>query len=223
MQDTTTRPSVAGLSERLLRDAGTIDLADGHARLFIHGVRRLAAGRPLSDADVTALAAGQGLTLAEANESLKWLAERNDDGDIIGLGGLSLGNWGHHFRVDGRDLTTWCALDTLYLPQLLKLPVAITSPDPVTGEEVAVTIGTDGTIEAPATAVISIVVPKIDHQGLESAEQIWMAFCNYSLYFASEANGRAWFAGKNVEPFFLTVAEGMELGRQWLQPIIRYA
>lgn len=221
MGSITTEPTVDALVEALLRDAGTIDLGDAEARLFIMTARRLAEGRPVTRDALAALAEREGLTGNEAEESLQWLSERDEEGSIVGLGGLSLNEWGHRFRVDGRDFTTWCALDTLYLPRVLDRWALATSSDPQSGEELRVRIGPDGEVEAPAGAVISIVVPQIDHKSLESAEQIWTAFCNYSLYFASEANGRAWFEGKHVTPYFLPIADGARLALDWLSPVTR--
>lgn len=218
-----TKPTVDEIVAALLQDTGTIDLQGNEARLFIQTVRHLAQGQPVTTEGVRSIAAEVELTLEQANDVLNWLAERNDAGDIVGLAGLSLNPWNHEFRVNGRDLTTWCALDTLYLPHILRQDVGIKSTDPVTDEIIQFRIGTDGQLDAPEDVVISLIVPKVDHQGLESAEQIWTAFCNYSLYFATEENGRTWFEGKQVEPLFLSVAEGIELGQKWFAQVIEYA
>jgi alkylmercury lyase len=218
-----TRQTVDEIVAALVRDAGAIDLHDNEARLFIHVVRRVAEGQPLTDQDVTEIAAGLGLTKTEADDVLNWVAERNDAGDIVGIAGLSQNHWSHGFRVNGHDLTTWCALDTLYLPLLLRNEAVITSKDP--GTEVAITIAIDeeGVVRAPAGAVISIVVPKTDQKGLESAEQIWSAFCSYSHYFTSIESGREWFEGKHIDPIFLSIEEGFELGRKWFAQVLQYA
>ena len=109
------------------------------------------------------------------------------------------------------------------MPQIIRQDVEISSADPISNETIHITLGVDGKFDAPPEAIISLVVPKIDQQGLESAEQIWSAFCSYSHYFASEANGRAWFEGKHVEPLFLSVPEGIELGQKWFAQVIHYA
>lgn len=220
---TMTKPTVDEVVAALLRDAGTIDLHGNEARLFVQTVRRLTQGQPLSEKEIEEIAAGLSMTLENANGMLGWLAEHNDDGDIVGLAGLSLNQWSHSLRVNGRNFTTWCALDTLYLPQIIQQDVEIRSADPVSNKSIAVTLEMNGKLIAPKNAVISIVVPKIDQQGMESAEQIWSAFCSYSHYFESEENGRIWFEEKRVEPLFLSVAEGIELGQKWFAQIIQYA
>jgi hypothetical protein len=209
--------------EALLRDAGTIDLHGDEARLFVQALRRLTEGNPLNARDVEEIAASVGLTKEQADNVLSWIAEKNDDGEIVGMAGLSQNQWNQKFRINGRDFTTWCALDTLYLPQVIGQAAAVEAPDPVTGEVVRFTLGPDGVDEVPERAVISIVVPKVKEKGIESAEQIWTAFCSYSHYFTSVENGQKWFEGKHVEPIFLTIDEGYELGGKWFAQIIHYA
>lgn len=217
------KPGVDDIVAALLRDAGTIDLRGNKAQLFIQSVRRLAEGKPLTAQDVTEIAGGVGLSRNQAGAVLSWLAERNEEGDIVGLAGLSLKQWNHNFEVNGRHFTTWCALDTLYLPQIIRKDAKIRSVDPITDEKIHVTLAPDGVVEAPANAVISIVIPKIDQKGLESAEQIWSAFCSYSHYFTSTESARQWFQERHVEPLFLSVDEGFELAGKWFAQIIQVA
>lgn len=223
MDRTLEKLSVDEIVEALIQDAGTIDLHGEEARLFVQTLRRLMKGQPLNSEDVDRLAVEIGLTRDQADSVLNWIAERNDEGDIVGLAGLSLNEWNQKFRVNGNNFTTWCALDTLYLPQVLKKSAEVEAIDPVTNENIQVTLGPDGVEEAPEDAVISIVVPKVDKKGIESADQIWSAFCSYSHYFASLESGQEWFQDKHVEPVFLTIDEGHELGGKWFAQIISYA
>lgn len=219
---TESRPSIDDIVEALLRDAGTIDLHGNEARLFVHAVRRLAEGQPLTSQHVMDVAADVGLSKKQADSVLNWLAERNEEGDIVGLAGLSLNQWNHSLEINGRHFSTWCALDTLYLPQIVQTDAKIQSMDPVTKEEIHLTVAPDGVVKAPTGAVISIVIPKIDQKGLESAEQIWSAFCSYSHYFTSEESARQWFEERHVEPLFLSVDEGFELASKWFAQILKY-
>ncbi len=223
MSSTLEKLSVDEIVAALIRDAGTIDLQGDEARLFVQTLRRLTEGRPINSQEVDRLADGVGLTRDQADSVLNWIAERNDQGDIIGLAGLSLNDWNQKFRVNGKNFTTWCALDTLYLPQVIKQSAEVESMDPVTNETIRITLGPDGVEAAPEDAVISIVVPKVDKKGIESAEQIWSAFCSYSHYFTSVESGQKWFKDKHVEPFFLTIEEGHELGGKWFAQIISFA
>lgn len=45
--------------------------------------------------------------------------ERNADGAVTAFCGLTLSKTKHLFRINGRELRTWCAWDTLFLPPLL--------------------------------------------------------------------------------------------------------
>ncbi len=224
MADTMVKPGVDEIVNALREDAGELDFNPQESRVFIQALRLLTEGRPISSDQVEQIAAGHGLTGEEANAALNWVAERNDDGHIVGLAGLSLNNWGHKFNVGGQAMTTWCALDTLYLTHIIRQPVEVESPDPVTNETIRVTFGSDQ-VEGytPSSAVVSIVIPKVKEKGLESAEEIWTAFCNYSLYFTSTETALEWFADKHVEPVFLTVEEAHELGGKWFQKVIQYA
>ncbi len=223
MDRTLDKLSVDEIVEALIQDAGTIDLHGDEARLFVQTLRRLMEGQHLNSGDVDRLAGEVGLTRDQADSVLNWIAERNDEGDIVGLAGLSLNDWNQKFRVNGNDFTTWCALDTLYLPQVLKKTAEVEAMDPVTNETIQITLGPDGVDDSPDDAVISIVVPKVDKKGIESAEQIWSAFCSYSHYFTSVQSGREWFKDKHVEPVFLSIEEGHELGGKWFAQIISYA
>lgn len=217
MTEAKVRLTVNEIVEKLRKDAGGIDLDSLEMRMFIRTLRQLAKGAPIADKDVARIAVELGMTFEDADAVLNWLAERNDEGSIVGLAGLSLNDWSHTFVVAGRDLSTWCGLDTLYLPPLLKQTAEVESTDPVTGEKIRLTIGPDRVESyAPSSAVISIVVPKIKKKGIQSAEQIWTAFCNYSLYFSSRASAEEWFQGKSVEPVFLSIDEGFQVGREWL-------
>ncbi len=223
MEQLQSKSVVDDVVEALIRDTGTIDLQGNAARLFLRSLQELAHGKPLNQAAVARIAKSVGLTMQQAEGVLNWLAERNDAGDIVGLAGLSLNQWSHRFRVKGHDFTTWCALDTLYLPQALQEAAEVETKDPVTGETIEIRVGKHGAVEAPDEAVISIVVPKVDEKGIESAEQIWNMFCSYSLYFSSVERAREWFQEKAVKPVFLTAEQGFELGGKWFAQVLSYA
>ncbi len=74
--------------------------------------------------------------------------------------------------------------------------------DPVTGEEVTLTITQDGLQEVyPETAVISMLNPEgeFDHDVVQS-------FCHYVWFFATPESGRQWTA-EHPGTFLLTVEE----------------
>lgn len=224
MSDTIVKPRVDEIVKALREDTGELDLNPQESRLFIQTLRLLAEGEPVSPEQVAQIAASVNLSADEADVTLSWISELNDKGHIVGLAGLSLNNWSHKFKVNGRSLATWCATDTLYLPQLLQQTAEVNSSDPVNEQIIQLRIGPDKVEQyTPPSAVISTVVPKVKEKGLKSAEEIWMAFCNYSLYFTSVETAQAWFKGKPVAPIFLSIEEGHELGRKWFEKVGKYA
>ncbi len=80
--------------------------------------REVALGKPVPD---YAIAAVTGLQIGEVREEVAgWPSlYRDDAGRIIGFWGLSLRETTHELEADDRILNTWCAWDTLVLPELL--------------------------------------------------------------------------------------------------------
>jgi alkylmercury lyase len=144
----------------------------------------LASGEPVTTED---LAQATGRTADEVRHALARLpdTEYDEHGRIIGHG-ITLRSTPHHFTVDGRQLYTWCALDTLIFPAVLGHPAQVQSPCHGTGVPVHLTVEPDKvTTVQPATAVVSIVTPG-------SCSSIRTAFCNQVHYFASPAAAQSW-------------------------------
>ena len=81
--------------------------------------RELAKGRPVDDAQ---LARALGLPLIETQalldrESIERLIYCDDQGRVLGFAGLAATAMHHRF-VDGRALSTWCAWDSLFIPEI---------------------------------------------------------------------------------------------------------
>jgi len=102
--------------------------------------RRLASGEPVSPHDLAAALSRPVeavRTVLEAWPGVHW-----DQGRVVAFRGLSLRETQHHFQLPGQEgqsprrLFTWCAWDTLFLPQVLGEPAHVVSPCPVTGEEI---------------------------------------------------------------------------------------
>ena len=153
--------------------------------LWLPLLRLLASGAPVEVAD---LAAATGRPAEEVRQALAAVpdTEYDEDGRIVGLG-LTLRPTRHHFAVDGRQLYTWCALDTLIFPALLDKAVTIESLSPTTRTPVRVHAGPDGVTKVePPTAVVSLVNHPADMSSVRSA------FCNQVHYFASAEDARPW-------------------------------
>lgn len=114
-------------------------------------------------------------------------AEFDQEGKIVGLG-LTLIPTPHVYKVNDRTLYTWCAVDALTFPGILKHTASIESNDPVTGEKIHIRLTPD-TVEKikPKDAVVSFV-KNIDLTNLRSS------FCNNTNFFSSLETGSRWIA-----------------------------
>jgi len=109
--------------------------------------------------DVGGLAREAGLAPDDAQVFLRGVTERDGADRIIGVLGLSLGEHPHRFSVNGQQLATWCAEDTLFLPALLGQTARVESTSPVSRGPVRLTIAPDGVqAVSPAGAVLSVAL-----------------------------------------------------------------
>jgi alkylmercury lyase len=189
----------AGLIDRLTTPEETgLDLA-----LLVPLLRLLATGEPV---DVSALAGTAGRTVDEVRDRLAAVpdTEYDDHERIIGQG-LTLRPTPHRFTVDGHELYTWCALDTLIFPTLLDRGASIESVSPASGQPIRVTVDASGvTSVEPATAVVSLVNP-------EDMTSIRSSFCNQVHYFTSGDDAQTWLA-QHPGGEVLSVADAYQLG-----------
>ena len=112
------------LTERIDRVAATIlehspRLLDEGRSVALATYRLLAAGCPVEVAQISARA-GVDRSRVEALLGSWPGVFRDDAGRIVGFWRLSATELGpHRLRVDGVELSAWCAWDTLFLPELL--------------------------------------------------------------------------------------------------------
>ena len=192
--------TVSGLFPQLAVDEQRISLA-----LY----RLLAEGRPVARA---ALAAQVELSPAQVDAVLRgWYGVFYDEAEaVIGYWGLTLSPGKHRFQVHGRDLYTWCAWDTLFIPQLLHAVAEVESPCPVTGEAIQLTVGPEGIALAnPESAVVSFVTP--DRARIE--ENVVRNFCHYVYFFHTARSAELWRA-QHPGTRLLTLHEAWWLGRE---------
>lgn len=166
-------------------------------------LRLLAGGDPV---EVAALAAATALSVEEIRDRLAAVpdTEYDDQGRIVGQG-LTLRPTPHRFTVDGQELYTWCALDTLIFPTLLDRAARIESASPTSGEPIRVTVEPAGvTSVEPAAAVVSLVNPEV-------MTSIRSSFCNQVHYFTSAEDAQPWLE-KHPGGEVLPVADAYQLG-----------
>jgi alkylmercury lyase len=183
------------------------DLDPSMQRLALALLRLLSHGTPVRPGD---LAERLGLTATDVASRLERLATVQPDasGRVVAYGGLTLEPTSPVLEVDGRRLYTWCALDTLFLPELLGRPARVRSTAPDTGETIALTVDASGVRDvSPAGAVLTLH----DVAGFDPQDVVG-TFCCYVHYFASAEAGRAW-ARRSAGAYVVSIAEGFEYGR----------
>lgn len=116
----------------------------------------------------------------------------NDDGNIIGYLGLAVEKMGHRFKLGEKTLYTWCAWDTLFIPQIIGKTANIESRDPLTKETISLTVTHDGGISAvePTDAVISFMIPNTE----EVRTDVIKSFCHYVHFFESRNSAEEWIS-----------------------------
>lgn len=113
---------------------------------------------------------------------------------VEGFFGLATSPTHHRFTIEERTLWTWCAQDSLFLPELLGETARVESKDPETGEPVRLTISPEG-VEAvePKGVTVSMVV-QAAAADLTSARRMIETACHFIFFFVSRASGERWVA-----------------------------
>jgi alkylmercury lyase len=165
-----------------------------------------------------------GVAVEKAESFLSKVSERDTEGHIVGILGLSQKIHPHRFEVNGRKLSTWCAWDSLFLPAMLKQAAKVESSCPVTKRTIRLTVTPDK-VEAwePASAAVSLVVPRPVIKGWESVEEVWTTFCCLVHFFSTPEAARDWFSGREQDAIVLGVEEAHELGRLAFEELLKYA
>ncbi len=209
------------MTEKLTEAGGLFDYGEERSRLLLQVWRSLASGQPVTGNQVDGFGSDIGITPEEADQFLRQMTERNDDDSIVGIMGLSLNDHPHKFTVNGVQLSTWCAADTLFLPAMLGQTATVESESPLSKETVRVTVSPEGVQTAqPADAVVTIVVPK--ETDMSSVASIWMTFCHHIFFFASRSEAEQWASGRDdIE--ILSLEEGYELAQQLWSNVLPYA
>jgi alkylmercury lyase len=184
-------------------------------RVAVALYRELAKGRAV-DADQLArslaVSAGEIRALLQ-QDAIKAFIHPDADGRILGFGGLAAAPMHHRFEVQGRTLWTWCAWDSLFIPEILGRPARVTSPDPETREIVRLIVTPDRLESvAPAGAVVSFVQLEAE-MFRTTAANVMQNFCHFVFFFASRSSGESWVA-KNPGTFLYSVEDACALAKR---------
>ncbi len=193
------------------------------SRLLIEIWRLVSEGKPVTSREVEAVAQQLKIPVASALSFIYQLAETDAAGNVVGLFGLSQRDHAHKFTFAGKTFSTWCAWDALFLPPMLQQPARIDAICPQTQESITIEIDPAGIkVCLPRDTVLSIVMPPAGDQRYDNVQQVWDAFCCEVHFFASETAASQWFAAKEVEVQFLSVAAGFELGSKTFEEMLEY-
>lgn len=112
--------------------------------------------------------------------------DRDDDGNLTGLG-LTLAPTVHRVTIDGHQLYTWCAVDSLALPVILGRSVSVESICPTSGRTIRVSLTPQGVRSAaPQQAVITEVPPAAGCDDFRSS------VCDHGHFFVDAAAAEPW-------------------------------
>ncbi len=178
-------------------------------RVSVKVYRLLAEGRPVS---VKEIATALDLPEDHVTAILKgWPGVYYDDEErIVGYWGLALPEMTHRFEIDGRTLYTWCAWDSLFIPELIKKTAHIESPCPVTRNKIRLMVTPERVQHVePAGAVMSFVRPAAD----KIREEVILNFCHYVYFFSSGEAGSQWVS-EHPGTFLLSIEDAHYLGRK---------
>lgn len=110
-----------------------------------------------------------------------WL-ERNANGELLGVGGLSRAPTPHAISFGGRTLYAWCAFDCMFLPGVLEVPLEVRSTCPVSGVEISLRISAEKVeCVSPRDTVISFVTP--DAAAVQ--RELRRVFCRHVRFLVS--------------------------------------
>ncbi len=198
---------MAGLTAPIVNLFPRLNEEEQHVSVQIY--RLLAEGEPVSPGKIAE-------TLNMLPESVKNILSRwwgiyyNNDGHIIGYWGLSLPKTEHRFEIDGHELYTWCAWDTLFIPEIIGKTAHVESICPVTKEKIQLNVGSAGiTRVAPANLYVSFVMP----DEVKVHEDVVKNFCHRVYFFSSKESILKW-ASEHKGTLILSLDEAFELGHR---------
>jgi alkylmercury lyase len=177
--------------------------------------REVAKGEPVDEAQLGRISgiSGEETRAILRRDSIECLVYRDKRGRILGFGGLAAAPMHHRFEIDGRVLSTWCAWDSVFIPEILGRPARVASPDPESGELVRLVVTPDRIVSVePDDAVVSFIMPDAQAFGSSNANVI-TKFCHFIFFFSSPSSGERWVA-KHPDTFLCSVDDAFVLAKR---------
>ena len=138
------------------------------------------------------------------------LVQYDDDRAVVGFGGLTIRPTKHRFEVAGRTLYTWCAWDSLFIPEILGQTARVESSCPESGNAIEITISPNAAPAAdPPGTVVSFPLP----EAAQLRADVRSNFCDLVYFFSSRDAAEVW-TRRHEETFVLSLAQAVELGQQ---------
>ena len=166
---------VRALADKMNRAGVPGDYGPQMSLLLSRIWKEIAKGKPVTPKRAAAIIAKLGIPADESDALLQKMAEKDDDGNIIGILGLSQADsWAHRLTVNGVPLRSWCAWDQFFLAQVLNQTVFGESESPVSNKKICITITPAGVKACePAGTVISVVTLDPDKYDKRKLEELW--------------------------------------------------
>lgn len=182
-------------------------LSAAEQRVALTLYRVLAKGQPVTAEQISAASDVSRAAVVEMLATWRGV-HRSASGAVTAFWGLTLSKTKHQFRIDGRELYTWCAWDTLFLPPLLGVVADVESTCPVSGMPIALRVGPRGVETVrPATTVLSFITPS----ETEVESDVIETFCCHVHFFISPSAGKRWSA-EHRDTFLLSLTDGWQIG-----------
>ena len=169
--------------------------------------RLLAQGAPFP---VEVLAVATGKPEPDIRRSLaRWHGVQTRDDAVVAFQGLSLAETPHRLWVDGCGLYTWCAWDTLFIPELLGRCVEVESTCPTTGQPVSLRVEDGGPRDVfPAETVLPF-----RPEGRMFVDGVQESFGRFVHFFSSAPAAEPW-AAAHPGTVVISLQDGFEIGRR---------
>ena len=182
-----------------------------YARQFaLQLYRLLARGTPVRVEELAETLDRRSFQMRRTIDSWPSLIQQDEHKRVVGFGGLTLERTKHRFSVEGRSLYTWCAWDSLFIPEIIGKTAHVQSECPVTDRSISVTVRPNVISQCdPPETVVSFLLP----DAVDLKQDVRGSFCEYVHFFASRDAGDEW-TRRNEGTFLLTVSEAFELGRR---------
>jgi alkylmercury lyase len=177
-----------------------------HRRLLPPTLQELAKGQPVA---MESLSARAGITVEEARTFLsKAGGEWDSTGTRLIGWGLTHNPTPHRYQVNGHDLYTWCAADSIFFPVVIGARAKIVSPCAATGELIHIDMSPTGVRHVePGGSVVSIITPPVD------ISEVREAVCKAQNFYRSTEAATPW-REQNPDGLLLPVEDVFELYRR---------